>query len=154
MEKRYRMPGILRKNLEGCGYEMPTGIQGVGVPIMLEVHPCSLSQQGKRGINKSTFQGRDLAAVSPTGTGKTMSYLLPVFSLLGAPAAKDKSKGGVRALVLSPTRELATQIYNEALKLAQGRKWRVVLFSKATAATLKDPAVRGKVGGCHGWDID
>ena len=86
-----------------------------------------------------------------------MAYLLPVFSLLGAPAAKkdgNNNKGGVRALVLSPTRELATQIYNEALKLAQGRKWRVVLFSKATAATLKDQAVRSKVGRCHGWDID
>ena len=40
MEERYRVPGILRKNLEGCGYELPTGIQSVGVPIMLEVRPC------------------------------------------------------------------------------------------------------------------
>jgi len=109
------------------------------------------SFRARNGVNSPGFKGRDLAAISPTGTGKTMSYLLPVFSLLGAPAAKkdEKSKGGVRALVLSPTRELATQIYNEALKLAQGRKWRVVLFSKATAATLKDPAVRSKVGGYH-----
>jgi superfamily II DNA/RNA helicase len=40
MEERYRMPGVLRKNLEGCGYEIPTSIQSVGLPIMLEVRPC------------------------------------------------------------------------------------------------------------------
>lgn len=53
---------------------------------------------------------------------------------------------GVRTVVLAPTRELAHQIHNECLKLAQGRKWRTVLFSKATAATLNDKNVRDKVG--------
>jgi ATP-dependent RNA helicase DDX52/ROK1 len=93
-------------------------------------------------------QGRDIAAISPTGTGKTLAYLLPLFAQLEAPAAKSSTKleHGVRALIIAPTRELAAQIYNEMLKLAQGRKWRVVLFSKASASTLKDPAVRNKVG--------
>lgn len=95
------------------------------------------------------FQGRDIAAISPTGTGKTLAYLLPLFARLGSPAAKSNiPEQGVRALILAPTRELAAQIYNETLKLALGRKWRVVLFSKATASTLKDPAVRSKVGMC------
>jgi ATP-dependent RNA helicase DDX52/ROK1 len=53
---------------------------------------------------------------------------------------------GIRAVILAPTRELAHQIYNECLKLAQGRKWRVILFSKATAATLADKSVQDKVG--------
>ena len=53
---------------------------------------------------------------------------------------------GVRAVILAPTRELAHQIYNECLKLAQGRKWRIILFSKATAATLADKSVQDKVG--------
>ena len=67
---------------------------------------------------------------------------------LGAPAASSKADAGagVRAVVLAPTRELAHQIHNECLKLAQGRKWRVVLFSKATAATLADKNVRDKIG--------
>ena len=70
-------------------------------------------------------------------------------SLLDAPIAKssrDDIGSGVRALILAPTRELAHQIHNECLKLAQKRKWRVVLFSKATASTLADKAVRDKVG--------
>lgn len=93
-------------------------------------------------------QGRDLVAISPTGTGKTLSYLLPIVSALGAPSSssKQESGSGVRALILAPTRELAHQIHNECLKLAQGRKWKIVLFSKATANSLNDKNVRDKVG--------
>lgn len=79
-----------------------------------------------------------------------MSYLLPIFSLLEAPSSsksppKDVGKGA-RAVIVSPTRELAAQIYNECLKLAEGRKWRIILYGKATSATLAQPEVRDKVG--------
>jgi hypothetical protein len=69
-------------------------------------------------------------------------------TLLQAPISSSKSDAGagIRAIVLAPTRELAHQIYNECLKLAQGRKWRIFLFSKATAATLADKGVQDKVG--------
>ncbi|KAG5646061.1 hypothetical protein DXG03_004484 [Asterophora parasitica] len=59
--------------------------------------------------------------------------------------AKSDVGSGVRAIIIAPTRELAHQIHNECLKLAQGRKWRIVLFSKATASTLADKNVRDKV---------
>lgn len=77
-----------------------------------------------------------------------MSYLLPVMAALGAPAssAKNDVGYGVRAVVVAPTRELAHQIHNECLKLAVGRKWRIILFSKSTASTLMDKAARDKVG--------
>ena len=78
-----------------------------------------------------------------------MSYLLPVFTLLKSPVSSSATANegkGIRAVILAPTRELAHQIYNECLKLAQGRKWRIVLFSKATAATLADKGVQDKVG--------
>ena len=93
-------------------------------------------------------QKRDLAAISPTGTGKTLSYLIPIMSLLNAPISSLGSEAGkgVRALIVAPTRELAHQIHNECLKLAEGRKWRIVLFSKASASTLADKTVRDKVG--------
>jgi ATP-dependent RNA helicase DDX52/ROK1 len=69
-------------------------------------------------------------------------------SLLKAPISNStaNTRKGIRALILAPTRELAHQIYNECLKLAQGRKWRIILFSKATAATLADKSVQDKVG--------
>ncbi|KZT42784.1 P-loop containing nucleoside triphosphate hydrolase protein [Sistotremastrum suecicum HHB10207 ss-3] len=130
MQEKYQFPSQLMANLESSGYLSPTGIQENGIPILLE--------------------SRDLAAISPTGTGKTLAYLLPTFAQLGSPIAHRKdgesSKGsGVRAVVLAPTNELAHQIHNECLKLAQGRKWRMVLFSKATASTLADKAVREKI---------
>ena len=59
---------------------------------------------------------------------------------------KDRKESGLRALIIVPTRELAHQIHNECLRLAQGRKWRIMLFSKATAATLADKNVKDKVG--------
>ncbi|KZT06220.1 P-loop containing nucleoside triphosphate hydrolase protein [Laetiporus sulphureus 93-53] len=125
--ERYSMSTHLLPNLSKSGYKCPTGIQSYGIPILME--------------------SRDLAAISPTGTGKTLSYLLPIMSHLDAPSSRSKADcgAGVRALVLAPTRELAHQIHNECLKLAQGRKWRVVLFSKATASTLADKTVRDKV---------
>ena len=69
-------------------------------------------------------------------------------ALLRAPTVSTNNKTGVgvRALVIAPTRELAHQIHNECLKLAEGRKWRIVLFSKATASTLVDKTTRSKVG--------
>jgi len=90
-------------------------------------------------------------AISPTGTGKTLAYLLPVFSNLAIPASSSKTTtdAGARAVVIVPTRELAHQIHNECLKLAQGRKWKVVLFSKATANALSQAEARDNVGGCY-----
>ncbi|KAH7883921.1 P-loop containing nucleoside triphosphate hydrolase protein [Phlebopus sp. FC_14] len=128
LQERYNVPPRLLKNLQENSFKHPTGVQSHGIPILLE--------------------HRDLAAISPTGTGKTLSYLLPIMSCLHSPISslKDSDAGaGVRAIVLSPTRELAHQIYNECLRLAVGRKWRVVLFSKATASTLRDKNVRDKV---------
>ncbi|KAI0063196.1 P-loop containing nucleoside triphosphate hydrolase protein [Artomyces pyxidatus] len=127
LKERYNVPSHLMSNLLQYGYTAPTAIQSYASPILLD--------------------SRDLAAISPTGTGKTLSYLLPLMTALGAPGSSSKIDAGVgvRAIVLAPTRELAHQIHNECLKLAQGRKWRIVLFSKATAATLADKAVRDKV---------
>lgn len=127
MKERYDIPPHLFSNLSKCGYSHPTSIQSSGMPVL--------------------FESRDLAAISPTGTGKTLSYLFPVLSKLACPlsASQDPTKKGARALILAPTRELAHQIHNECLRLTQGRKWRIVLFSKATANSLANKAVRDKV---------
>ena len=67
---------------------------------------------------------------------------------LKAPISSSRNPEGVgvRAVVIAPTRELAHQIHNECMKLAQGRKWRIILLSKATASTLANKSVRDNVG--------
>jgi ATP-dependent RNA helicase RhlE len=69
------------------GYEVPTPVQRMAIPVVLD--------------------GADLLACAQTGTGKTAAFVLPLLQRL---AAEPRAGRGVRALVLSPTRELAAQI--------------------------------------------
>jgi ATP-dependent RNA helicase RhlE len=86
---------ILRA-LEAEGYKTPTPIQEQAIPVVLKQ--------------------RDLLGCAQTGTGKTAAFAIPVLQLL----TENKSKArGIRALVLTPTRELAIQI-DESFK-AYGR---------------------------------
>ncbi|KAF8525192.1 P-loop containing nucleoside triphosphate hydrolase protein [Hysterangium stoloniferum] len=131
LRQRYTVSSLILQNLEKNGWNSPTGIQAYGIPILMEAS-----------------DHLDIAAISPTGTGKTLAYLLSIIARLGAPISQlqlPEAGNGVRALILAPTRELAHQIYNECLKICEGRKWRITLYSKATAATLADKSVRDKV---------
>ena len=84
-----------------AGYESPSPIQAAAIPPVLA--------------------GRDLMGCAQTGTGKTAAFALPMLDRLSASA--PRRKGAVRALILTPTRELALQIgesfdaYGKYLKL-------------------------------------
>jgi ATP-dependent RNA helicase RhlE len=80
----------LLRALRAEGYERPTPIQAQAIPPALA--------------------GRDLLGCAQTGTGKTAAFALPILQRLAAGAAPGKGARPVRALVLSPTRELAAQI--------------------------------------------
>lgn len=70
--------------------------------------------------------GRDVAGQAQTGTGKTIAFLLATYhNLLSKPAPDNKT--GVRALILAPTRELAIQIYNDAMIIGKHTSVRVGL---------------------------
>lgn len=80
--------GLLRAIAEQ-GYDAPTPIQSAAIPHVLE--------------------GRDLLARAQTGTGKTAAFALPVLQRLAKVTAPPR-KRPVRALILTPTRELAAQV--------------------------------------------
>jgi superfamily II DNA/RNA helicase len=81
-------PEILQAVTE-AGYEIPTPIQEQAIPIMLT--------------------GADLLGIAQTGTGKTAAFVLPMIERLASGRAKARMP---RSLILSPTRELATQTAN------------------------------------------
>ena len=74
------------------GYTTPSPIQKKAIPVILE--------------------GRDILASAQTGTGKTAGFTLPILQLLAKQPARKRRP--VRALVLTPTRELAAQILDNA----------------------------------------
>ena len=100
------MTKIIKENIEMAQYTTPTPVQKNSIPII-----CAK---------------RDLMACAQTGSGKTAAFLIPILNriLEDGPAAPSANSYGRRAkqcphaLVLAPTRELATQIYDEARKFA------------------------------------
>lgn len=79
------------------GYQKPTSVQSLVIPHAME--------------------GKDILASAPTGTGKTAAFLLPACQfLLDFPR---REPGACRVLILTPTRELALQIYEQAKLITQ-----------------------------------
>lgn len=66
------------------------------------------------------MQGQDIVAIAKTGSGKTLGYLLPGFMHLKQ--RRNNPQMGPTVLVLSPTRELATQIQDEAVKFGRSSR--------------------------------
>jgi ATP-dependent RNA helicase RhlE len=76
--------------LKNEGYSTPTPIQAKAIPLIL--------------------QQKDLFGCAQTGTGKTAAFAIPIIQLLHAQQMSVKGQSGIKALILSPTRELAIQI--------------------------------------------
>jgi ATP-dependent RNA helicase RhlE len=85
--------------LTQMGYAKPTPIQAQAIPVLMT--------------------GRDLVGIAQTGTGKTAAFALPILNRLIADK-KPAPRGGARVLVLSPTRELASQIAQSFRDLSAG----------------------------------
>ncbi len=86
-------PDVL-KGIQALGFEKPTPIQEQALPAGLA--------------------GKDLLAAAMTGSGKTAAFLLPIVQRL-----MGKPRGTTRALVLTPTRELAAQVHQHLQELAR-----------------------------------
>ncbi|KAJ3681321.1 hypothetical protein LUZ60_015810 [Juncus effusus] len=92
-------PEILHE-IRMAGFTSPTPIQAQTWPV--------------------ASQGRDIVAIAKTGSGKTLGYLIPAF--LHLKKARTNSLMGPSVLVLAPTRELATQIQDEAMKFGRSSR--------------------------------
>lgn len=81
--------------IDACGYVQPTDIQQQTIPHLL--------------------QGRDLLGLAQTGTGKTAAFILPTLQKL-----EQKKSHAIKALILTPTRELAEQVQENIQQLSKG----------------------------------
>ena len=97
--------GLTAAQLRACeslGYTSPTPIQSKAIPVILS--------------------GHDLIGCAETGTGKTAAFLLPLIQNLS-----ERTRPGIRVVVLAPTRELAIQIQNNYTELNQVKAHRSVV---------------------------
>ncbi|KAK8217488.1 hypothetical protein M8818_001246 [Zalaria obscura] len=121
----------------------------MGLETMTEVQSATINQ---------ALQGTDIIAQAKTGTGKTLGFLIPVLSRIiqADPelAQRNFSRHGprttaddIRALIISPTRELAEQIAAEAKRLVQNTSVKV---QTAVGGTMKSQGLRQiQREGCH-----
>jgi ATP-dependent RNA helicase RhlE len=92
----FSLSALLKSNLAKHGLTEPTPVQALAI--------------------EPALAGHDLVVTAPTGTGKTHAFVLPIIHML----AKQPSRSGIRAVILSPTRELAIQINETFAKMAAG----------------------------------
>ncbi|MGH0177980.1 UNVERIFIED_CONTAM: hypothetical protein FKN15_076188 [Acipenser sinensis] len=112
LQEEYKIHPRIIHNIKEAGFQGPTPIQMQAIPVMLH--------------------SREVLACAPTGSGKTVAFCLPILCHLKQPMNK-----GFRALVLSPTRELASQTHRELVKLSDGVGFRVHMIHKGAEAAKK-----------------
>lgn len=107
-----KFPDALRNNIALARYQVPTPVQKYSIPVVMS--------------------NRDLMACAQTGSGKTAAFLFPVIASLlelGPPDMPPPAAGRYsvypRILILAPTRELSSQIYEEARKVCNSYNFEI-----------------------------
>lgn len=111
----------LQRAINDLGFSEPTPIQGAAVPPALE--------------------GNDLIACAMTGSGKTAAFALPILNRL----IKEGPRKGIRALVVTPTRELAIQVHEHIEALASHTKIRATTVFGGVKPGPQERALRAGV---------
>ncbi len=129
---------VLLENVRAAGYEEPTPIQQATIPLVLEK--------------------KDILGCAQTGTGKTAAFALPMIQNMAKKPVRPGQPRVIRALILTPTRELAQQIYENFV--TYGKKLPVfpaVIFGGVGQQGQIDALHRGAdvVIACPGrlWDL-
>ena len=99
---QFSLSGALKARLDANNFVTSTPVQAGAIPPALE--------------------GRDVLATAQTGTGKTLSFLIPIVEML-----QKTDEGAASALILLPTRELAMQVERSFLAIRSSNKQRVAL---------------------------
>jgi ATP-dependent RNA helicase SrmB len=119
----FHLDPSLLESLKAMGHDTPTKVQQQTIPLAMDQ--------------------RDILAKAPTGTGKTASFLLPALQhLIDFPR---RFEGQARVLVLTPTRELASQIHRYACHLATGLELDIAIVTGGVPYGPQEEALEGNV---------
>ena len=113
----------LKERIKYMGLTTSTPVQAASLPPLLE--------------------GKDVVAKARTGTGKTLAFLIPTLQTLST--TERRRKGDIRALVLSPTRELAAQIAEAAAALTANGSLRTACVFGGTSMAKDRRALAGEI---------
>jgi ATP-dependent RNA helicase RhlE len=115
--EQFNLDARLQEGIQRAGYETPTPIQEAAMP--------------------AAMRGRDIIGTAQTGTGKTAAFVLPILNRL-----LNGQRGTPRALIVTPTRELAEQIHEVIRTLATGTKLRSVTIYGGVGAAPQVKALK------------
>ena len=126
----YGISRRLGENLKREGYKIPSEVQMGSLPLLIKPElALRESEMGREMIPAG--QEIDLLTVAPTGSGKTLAFLIPAINSMIQRRRKHESQSHMlEAIIIAPTKELASQIVNEGLKLSQGTGIKVVGMQK------------------------
>jgi ATP-dependent RNA helicase DDX52/ROK1 len=129
LHSTYGISGRMAENLANQGYKIPTEVQMGSLPLLLRPETALDDPTAEVGASDEAL---DLLAVAPTGSGKTLAFLIPVVSKIiqRRRISLEKAEHGLEAVIIAPTKELASQIVNEAKKLMIGTGIKVIGMRK------------------------
>lgn len=113
LRSKYKISSRLAENVAEQGFTVPTEVQLGTLPLLL-----------------GESSEPDLLIVAPTGSGKTLSFLIPVINKIVRHHHSNPDEHGILSVVVAPTKELASQIVNEGRKLVAGTGVKITLMKK------------------------
>ncbi|KAJ5458704.1 hypothetical protein N7475_010092 [Penicillium sp. IBT 31633x] len=113
LRSKYKISSRLAENVADQGFTVPTEVQLGTLPLLL-----------------GESSEPDLLVVAPTGSGKTLSFLIPVINKIVRHHHSNPDEHGIFSVVVAPTKELASQIVNEGRKLVAGTGVKITLMRK------------------------
>lgn len=128
LRSKYKISSRLAANVAEQGFTVPTEVQLGTLPIMLGGSSVATENQAEP----------DLLVVAPTGSGKTLSFLIPAINKIVRHHHTKPDEHGISAVVVAPTKELASQIVNEGRKLVAGTGVKITLMKKGMRVVEQD----------------
>jgi ATP-dependent RNA helicase DDX52/ROK1 len=129
LRTRYKISSRLAENVAEQGFTVPTEVQLGTLPLLL----------GDSSISSTSNEEPDLLVVAPTGSGKTLSFLIPVINkIVRHHHSSQSDEHGILSIVVAPTKELASQIVNEGRKLVAGTGVKITLMKKGMRVVERD----------------